>query len=130
MAESDRRPTGPPGAPGPTPTPSAVSTVPASSDADGERGASAPRPKRGWLPPVVAGMILDGVDFATMGPFGLSGGFLLGGLAAAWAARETGFRGRTVWWAALGGAIYAATPATEFLPLGTLIGWIVQVRRR
>ena len=89
-----------------------------------------PPPKAGRITPIVMGMVLDGVDFVTMGPIGLSGGFVLGGLAAAWAAREMGLRGSMVWLCAAGGAVYAATPATELLPLGTLIGAAVQTLRR
>lgn len=85
---------------------------------------------RGRLAPVVAGLILDAVDFATMGPIGLYGGFVLGGAAAAWAARQVGLEGRNVWLAACAGAVYAATPATELMPLGTLIGAAVQLLRR
>jgi hypothetical protein len=86
--------------------------------------------RRGRLAPVIAGFLLDAVDFMTMGPIGLAGGFVLGGVAAWWAAREMGLRGRGVWVAALAGAVYAATPATELIPLGTLIGLGVQVGRR
>lgn len=86
--------------------------------------------RRGRIAPVFVGLILDAVDFATMGPLGLSGGFLLGGAAAFWGARQVGLEGRSVWLAAIGGAIYAATPATELLPLGTLIGLVVQLTRR
>ena len=87
------------------------------------------RPTRG-IPPVLAGLVLDAVDFATMGPLGLYGGFVLGGLAAGWAARQVGLEGRGVWLAALGGAVYAATPATELIPLGAAIGLVLQLLRR
>ena len=89
-----------------------------------------PPRKAGRFAPIILGMLLDAVDFMTMGPIGLYGGFVLGGLAAGWAAREVGLRGRSVWLCAAGGAVYAATPATEFLPLGTLIGAAVQILRR
>ncbi len=89
-----------------------------------------PRRRAARVPPIVAGMLLDAVDFATMGPLGLYGGFVLGALAAYWAAREVGLEGRSRWVAALAGAVYAATPATELLPLGTLIGVAVQIWRR
>jgi hypothetical protein len=79
---------------------------------------------------VLAGMLLDGVDFLTMGPMGLAGGFLLGAAAGWWAAREFGFEGRHRWWMALAGAVYAATPLTEFLPLGTLAGALVRLGPR
>jgi len=85
---------------------------------------------KGRLAPILVGVLLDAVDFMTMGPIGLSGGFVLGGLAGWWAARELGLRGRPVWLAAFAGAVYAATPATELLPLGTLVGLAVQLGRR
>ncbi len=87
-------------------------------------------PRRRRIPPIVLGLLLDAVDFATMGPLGLYGGFVLGGLAAWWAAREAGLGRRGVWLAAAAGAVYAATPATELMPLGTLIGLGVQLARR
>lgn len=90
-----------------------------------------PPVKPKWrVPPIVAGFVLDAVDFMTMGPVGLSGGFVLGGLAGWWAARELGLSGRSVWLATFAGAVYAATPATELLPLGTLVGLAVQFGRR
>jgi len=93
----------------------------------------APEPapaSRRRIPPVVLGMILDAVDFVTLGPLGLYGGFVLGGLAAFWAGRQAGLERRGAWLAALAGAVYAATPATELIPLGTLIGLGVQLARR
>lgn len=88
----------------------------------GPRPAARPSRRRSRWAAVLAGMLLDGVDFMTMGPIGLSGGFLFGAVAGWWAAREFGFEARGRWWMALAGAVYAATPATEFLPLGTLAG--------
>jgi len=95
-------------------------------------GAPVPEPARTTRPlgrwnAVLAGMILDGVDFMTAGPIGLYGGFILGAAAGWWAAREFGFDRRGRMWMALAGAIYSATPATEFLPLGTLAGALVRL---
>jgi len=79
---------------------------------------------------VLAGMLLDTVDLVTMGPLGLYGGFLFGAAAGWWAAREFGFEGRSRWLVAVAAAIYAATPATEFIPLGTLAGMLVRLGPR
>ena len=87
---------------------------------------AATRPAR-RMAPVLAGMLVDAVDFMTMGPIGLYGGFLIGGAVTAWAARQVGLSGRSVWIAGVAGAVYAATPATEFIPLGTLIGLTMQL---
>ncbi len=103
----------------------------ARSDEDGPVLTESDPPKRGRpIPPVLLGMIVDAVDFATLGPIGLYGGFVLGGLAAYWAAREAGMRGRGAWLAGLAGAVYAGTPATEMVPLATIIGTGVQLAKR
>lgn len=79
---------------------------------------------------VLAGLILDGVDLMTAGPIGLYGGFVFGAAAGWWAAREFGLGRRGRVWMALAGAVYAATPATELLPLGTLAGALVRLGPR
>ena len=79
---------------------------------------------------VLAGMLLDTVDLLTFGPFGLYGGFLLAGAVGWWVAGEFGFEGRTRWLIVAASAVYAATPATEFLPLGTIAGALVRLGPR
>ena len=82
------------------------------------------------LGPIVGGMILDLVDLATFGPAGLYGGFVLAALVGWWLGGQAGWsrRGRALF--ALGAAIYAATPATEALPLGTLVGVLMRILGR
>ncbi len=72
-------------------------------------------------------MLLDVVDLATYGPAGLYGGFLLGGAVGWWLAGRYGASQRLRIAAAIAAAVYAATPATEFLPLGTLAGVILRL---
>jgi len=80
--------------------------------------------------PLLGGMLLDLVDLATFGPAGLYGGFLLGGAAGWWLGHRYGLSGRQRAAMALAAAAYSATPATETLPLGTLVGGLVQVGGR
>ena len=91
-------------------------------------------PRKGWLgrqtlAPVLAGVLLDAIDFATMGPIGLSGGFLVAGGAGYWIAVELGLQRRSRIGLALMAAAYAATPFTELLPLGTLVGLLTRFTR-
>ncbi len=72
--------------------------------------------------PVVAGMIIDGVDFVTFGPIGLICGFPLGGLAGYWLGRCLGFDREMSIYCGLIAGVYCTIPGTELLPLGTLIG--------
>lgn len=84
----------------------------------------------GRFGPLLGGMLLDVVDLATFGPAGLYGGFILGGAAGWWLGHRYGLGGRHRVTLALAAAAYSATPATEALPLGTLIGGLVQVVRK
>ena len=97
---------------------------------DPERPDTGRRVDRGRVAAVLAGVLLDLVDLATMGPIGLYGGFVFGAAAGWWAGRELGFTIRARWLCALGGAVYAATPATEFVPLGTLAGALIKLGPR
>lgn len=80
--------------------------------------------------PFGVGALLDAVDLATWGPVGLYGGFVLGGIAGAWAGRELGLsRGRCVA-LALASALYSMAPGTELVPLGALVGGAAVLLRR
>lgn len=74
--------------------------------------------------PIVAGAIIDAIDFVTWGFTGL----VLGGIAAFWICSIY----RLPWWQrvlwALAAAYYCAVPFTRFIPLGMLIGAYVQFR--
>lgn len=80
------------------------------------------------LGPVAAGLLLDLVDLATFGPVGLYGGFLVAGALGWWLARQYGLSGRGRLVVAVVAAAYSATPATEWLPLGTLAGALLKWR--
>jgi len=88
-----------------------------------------PRQSSGVIGPVVAGMLLDLVDFATFGPVGLYGGFVVGAGLGWWLAGLYGLTRRGRLLAAVAAAVYSATPATEWLPLGTLAGALLKWRR-
>ncbi len=74
------------------------------------------------LGPVIAGMIIDLVDFATFGPVGLVLGFPFGGLAGYWMGRALGFGTRGSIWCGIASGVYCTIPGTEFIPLATIVG--------
>jgi len=78
--------------------------------------------------PILAGMVIDLVDFATFGPVGLVAGLPIGGLAGYWMARALELPPRTRWWCALAAGIYCTIPFTEFIPLATLVAAYAQFR--
>jgi hypothetical protein len=86
--------------------------------------------ERRSLGPIAGGFLLDLVDLATYGPLGLYGGFLLGGAAGWWLASRLGPSSKARIALALAAAVYSATPATEFVPLGTLAGTLASLARR
>lgn len=89
-----------------------------------------PQRARHAVSPVVAGLLLDLVDLATFGPVGLYGGFLVAAGLGWWLGGQYGLTRRGRFLAALGAAIYSATPATEWMPLGTLAGALLNWRSR
>ncbi|MDA0990852.1 MAG: hypothetical protein O3A51_08885 [Verrucomicrobia bacterium] len=72
--------------------------------------------------PIIAGVIIDSMDFLTFGRFGLMLGMLLGGSAAYWitSAYRLPIWQRLLWSTVTG--IYCTLPRTEFIPVATLIG--------
>lgn len=94
--------------------------------------APAPQP---WLPranrafgPILAGLVIDVVDFATFGPIGLVLGLPLGGLAGYWMGRALGLSTRGARWCALAAGLYCMLPGTEIFPLATLVGAFVRFK--
>lgn len=78
--------------------------------------------------PILAGLIIDLVDFATFGPLGLVLGFPVGGLAGYWMGRALGFDRRAALWCALAAGVYCTLPGTEILPLATILGACARFR--
>ena len=72
--------------------------------------------------PIAAGLVIDFVDLATFGPFGLLLGLPLGGLCGYWMGTALGLERKQALWCALAAGIYCMIPLTEFLPLATLVG--------
>lgn len=72
--------------------------------------------------PVLAGLILDTFDFATLGPVGLYAGLVVGGAAGWWLAPSFGFPPDRRWLCALLAGVYCALPFTAYLPVATLLG--------
>jgi hypothetical protein len=78
--------------------------------------------------PILAGIVIDLVDFATFGPVGLVAGLPIGGLAGYWMAQALDLPRRARWWCALAAGIYCTIPFTEFIPLATLVAAYSQFR--
>lgn len=78
--------------------------------------------------PIVAGMIIDLVDFATFGPIGFLLGLPVGGFAGYWMGRCLGLSRRTSFYCALAAGVYCTVPGTELIPLATMVGAYVRFR--
>ena len=87
-------------------------------------------PQRTRLTSMLAGVMIDVIDLLSFGPIGFYLGPFLGAAAGWWAARELGFEGKKRWLIAIGVAVYCTTPATEFLPLGTIVGAFLRLGPR
>ncbi len=78
--------------------------------------------------PIVAGAIIDMLDLATFGVYGLYAGFVLGLLAGTWLCRYMGLR----WQPSLGigvlCGVYCTMPITTPIPVATLIGAFARYR--
>jgi len=75
--------------------------------------------------PVLAGFIIDVIDFATLGGPGLYLGLLLGGAAGWYLARILGLDRIRALYVALGCGVYCMIPVTSPIPIATLIGiWL------
>ena len=79
--------------------------------------------------PVVAGMIIDVLDLATMGGTGFYLGFLLGAPAGWYLARRLGLDRKRAFLTALGCGIYCTIPFTSPIPVATMIGVWARVRQ-
>ena len=71
------------------------------------------------LAPVLAGLFIDLIDFATIPPIL---GMAIGALAGVWVANRIGLYGKLRLWVVLGSALYCALPGTNFIPAGTVLG--------
>ena len=77
---------------------------------------------RGALGPILGGIALDLLDFATLGPMGAKLGLPLGFLCGWWWGGQLGLRRRQRLTLALVAGVYCMLPGTRILPLGTLFG--------
>ncbi len=76
--------------------------------------------------PIAGGLILDFLDLATFGHIGFYAGPLLGALVGWWVSSIYGFRTASrILWTALA-SIYCAIPATEIVPVATIISIIAR----
>ena len=77
------------------------------------------------LPPVLAGMLLDLLDFFTAGPIGLFAGLAVGSVGAYLLGSLYKLPRKKKLWLALAAGAYCAMPGTAPIPLGTLVGaWL------
>lgn len=74
------------------------------------------------LGPVLAGLALDLVDFATFGPIGLVLGPFIGGGVGWYLSGLLRLNPRQRLITAILSGIYCMIPFTEFVPVGTLVG--------
>jgi len=78
--------------------------------------------------PIVAGAVIDAVDFATFGPIGFILGLPVGGVAGYWMGRCLGLSRRSSFYCALAAGVYCTIPFTELIPLATLVGAYARFR--
>jgi hypothetical protein len=78
------------------------------------------------LGPILGGLILDVVDFATLGPLGLYIGWLAGALAGLWIASIYKFSWKARVLFAIFAAIYCTIPFTGPLPLATMVSAVAR----
>ncbi|MCA9741816.1 MAG: hypothetical protein H6695_17625 [Deferribacteres bacterium] len=74
------------------------------------------------LLPIISGLLIDIIDFATFGPLGLYGGFVLGAAATYFLCMLQRVPQRQSIYLAIAAGLYCMTPLTEFIPLGTALG--------
>lgn len=77
--------------------------------------------------PLLAGAVIDTVDFATLGPVGLTVGWLAGGVVGWWLAPILGFSTRLRPLAAILAGVYCALPMTGFVPIATFAAGLARV---
>ncbi len=106
-----------------------VERLPRPEEGGPDRPSAPPRPGkelRAAVGPIVSGIVIDVLDAATMTPvLGLTLGIPLGYLIA----RQAGLRGRTAVQLALVVGLYCGIPGTFGIPLGTIVGTWIRVRR-
>lgn len=81
------------------------------------------------LSPIVAGMVIDAIDVATLGPIGLMVGLPLGGLAGYWLGKSLGLEQEKCLLCGLAAGVYCMMPLTAALPLATIVGAYVRYRQ-
>jgi len=82
------------------------------------------------LGPVLAGFIIDVIDFATFGAIGLYLGFLMGAPAGWYLARAFGLGRRQSLYAALACGVYCTIPVTSPIPVAMLLGVWARARQK
>ena len=82
------------------------------------------------LLPILSGLLIDVIDFATFGPLGIYTGFVLGAAAAYFLCRLQDIAPRQSLYVAVAAGLYCMTPLTEFIPVGTALGTYLAWRAR
>lgn len=78
------------------------------------------------LGPLAGGMLIDAADLITPGPLGLFGGLLVGLPVGWWVASIYGFSVPSRCLIATLAGIYCTIPATELIPLATLVSAVAR----
>ena len=78
--------------------------------------------------PIIAGAIIDVLDLATFGAYGLYAGFVLGLVAGVWLCRYMGLRWKTSLGLGVLCGVYCTVPVTTPIPVATLIGAFARYR--
>lgn len=78
--------------------------------------------------PVLAGMIIDSIDFVTLGPIGIAIGIPVGAIAGYWLGQSMSLEKNACLICAVAAGIYCTIPFTEVLPLGTMVGALVRYK--
>ena len=75
---------------------------------------------------VIAGGLLDAVDFTTLGVLGVKLGFPVGCVCGWWLSRELGYPKRLRLGIAVGCGLYCMFPPTTYLPVAFLLGLLAR----
>ena len=82
---------------------------------------------KGWIAPLLAGLVIDAIDFVTLGPIGLAVGFVAGFGVGWWLAPELGFGPTRRWLGGVLAGFYCMLPMTGFVPAATLLAGLAHV---
>lgn len=80
--------------------------------------------------PILAGILLDFLDFVTFGPIGIYAGLFVGAGIGWWIGSLYGFTQRQKVLLAVVSGLYMMIPSTEFVPMATIVGGLARWMER